>query len=114
METIGTAPRGLEESVQAAADGIGRRLDSARETELGEDARDVVLDRARTDLELLRDLAVLEPTRDQAQHIELARVQLVDRQLVPHRLDGRAAQRSEDDLGRSRRQPRRTRGGRAA
>ncbi len=60
-------------SIQAAPDRVGRRVDAARETELREDARDVVLDRPRTDVEDLRDLAVLEPAGDQAQHIQLPR-----------------------------------------
>ena len=52
-----------------------RRLHAAVHAELLEDARDVVLDGARAEVELLRDLGVVAPLRDEAQDLRLARAQ---------------------------------------
>ena len=80
---------GVARSDDAGLVGEHDRLDAVAEAELHQDARDVRLHRRLRDEERLRDLGVREAARDQAEHLELARGQV----LQPRELRLRASAR---------------------
>jgi hypothetical protein len=76
-------------------------LGAAAQAGLLADAREVVLDRARRDVELLADLVVGEPVGDEAQDLELARrQQRADRRALAARAARELAQQVAGELGR--------------
>src|SRR5439155_21136397 len=78
-----TAPARHCEAVRLRRDEAGlvgdhHELDAVSRTQLREDARDVRLDRQRTEEESFGDFAVCASSRDEAEYFELARAELVE------------------------------------
>src|SRR4051812_36727879 len=75
----GVTPPGSPPQVRQYGEHAPVILGSRRQAELGEDARDVLLDGAQRDHEPLRDRLVRAALRHQLEHLALARRELVER-----------------------------------
>src|SRR5687768_4804626 len=70
--TIDQGPTTLQEAV---SNGVCGRLGAGGDVQLAKDAGDVVLDRARADVERIGDLGVRAALDDEGQHLRLPRGQ---------------------------------------
>src|SRR3954447_11754330 len=82
-------------------DGPAGELGAAAQAGLLADAREVVLDRARRDVQLLADLVVGQAVGDEPQDLELTGgEQRTDRRALAARVAGELAQQVAGELGR--------------
>src|SRR4051812_1724137 len=88
-------------SGDGALDGPAGELGAAAQAGLLADAREVVLDRARRDVQLLADLVVGQAVGDEPQDLELTGgEQRTDRRALAARVAGELAQQVAGELGR--------------